>query len=152
MSDDELDNPPLLHREHNVELLRRFIQAFHARDLDAMLALVDPSIEWYSAFGVGGDVYRGHDGIRNWYRDMEDAWGDELRVEPDVYFDLGQDTLMFYVAHGRGEHSRAEVAMPIATVFRWRDGLIVYFKGYPDREDALRDLGVSEDELEPIDP
>jgi hypothetical protein len=42
--------------------------------------------------------------------------------------------------------------MPIAQVARWRDGLLVYVKGYADREDALSDLGVSEDELEPIYP
>jgi hypothetical protein len=42
--------------------------------------------------------------------------------------------------------------MPNAQVFRWRDGLGVYWKGYVHREDALRDLGISEDELEPIAP
>ena len=39
-----------------------------------------------------------------------------------------------------------------AQVTRWRDGLMVYAKGYAHRADALRDLGVSEDELTPIDP
>ena len=42
--------------------------------------------------------------------------------------------------------------MPAVHVFRWRDGLIVYFKSYARREDALSDLGVSEDQLEPTDP
>jgi hypothetical protein len=37
-------------------------------------------------------------------------------------------------------------------VFRWRDGLGVYWKAYVNREDALSDLGVSEDELERIEP
>jgi hypothetical protein len=42
--------------------------------------------------------------------------------------------------------------MPITTVLRWRSGLIVYFKSYAHREQALRDLGVAEDELERIEP
>jgi hypothetical protein len=42
--------------------------------------------------------------------------------------------------------------MPVATVFRWRHSLAVYFKGYSDRERALGDLNVSEDALKPIDP
>jgi hypothetical protein len=42
--------------------------------------------------------------------------------------------------------------MPAAHVYGWRDGLLVYFKGYAHGEDALRDLGVSENELEPIAP
>jgi hypothetical protein len=43
-------------------------------------------------------------------------------------------------------HRRADEA------FNWREGLMVYFKGYAHREDALRDLGVSEEALEPIAP
>jgi hypothetical protein len=34
----------------------------------------------------------------------------------------------------------------------WQNGLIVYFNGYADREDALRDLGIADDDLEPIAP
>jgi hypothetical protein len=67
-------------------------------------------------------------------------------------FDLGETTVVFYLAHARGRHRGAEVAMPAAVVVRWRDGLAIYFKGYTHREDALRDLGVSEDALEPIAP
>jgi hypothetical protein len=37
-------------------------------------------------------------------------------------------------------------------VTRWRDGLAVYVKHYADRAEAFRDLGVSEDALEPIAP
>jgi ketosteroid isomerase-like protein len=139
--------------QENVEALRRWIEAFNARDIEAIVAHCDPSIELHSVFAaVGGAVYRGHEGLRRWQRDFEDAWGEEIRVEPEAYFHLRERTLIFYVLHGRGKHSGVEVAMPVATVFRWRDGLIVYFKGYADREDALSDLGVSQDELEPIDP
>ena len=138
--------------ERNVELFRRFVKAFNARDIEAMIAQCDPSIEFHSTFAaVGGAVYHGLDGLRDWHRDLADAWR-EIRVEPGAYFDLGQDTLLVFVLHARGRHSRAEVAMPIASVTSWRDGLMIYFKNYTQRDDALSDLGVSEDELEPIDP
>jgi hypothetical protein len=42
--------------------------------------------------------------------------------------------------------------MPVALVFEWLAGLIVYFKSYVDRRHALSDLGVSEGELVPIEP
>jgi ketosteroid isomerase-like protein len=139
--------------KRNVKLTRHFMGAFNARDLYAMLAHCDPRIEWHSAFAaVGGAVYHGREGIQRWHGDFEEVWGDEIRGEPEAYFDLGHDTLIFYVLHGRGKHSGATVAMPVATVFRWRADLIVYLKGYVHREDALRDLGISEDELEPIGP
>ena len=136
----------------DIELQRRFVEAFNARDTEAMIALCDPSIEWHSTFGVVGADHRGHDGIRRWQRDLAETWGDEIRVDVEAYFDLGEHALAFYVMHGRGRRSGAEVAMPNASVFRWRHGLLIYYKGYRRREEALSDLGVSEDELEPIDP
>jgi ketosteroid isomerase-like protein len=139
--------------ERNVELHRRFIQAFNARDLDAFIAHFDPSAEFRSVFAaVGGAVYHGHDELPQYFRDLTDAWGDEIRIEPEVYFDLGEYTLLFLLFHGRGRQSGAEVAMPVALMARWRDGLIVYIRSYSDREDALSYLGVSEDALEPIAP
>jgi ketosteroid isomerase-like protein len=139
--------------ERNVELARRALEAFHARDIEAFITCLDPSVEYHSVMTVpGGAVYHGHDGVRRYFGDFRDAWGDEFRVEPEAFFDLGEHTLMFYLLRGRGQQSGAEVAMPGAQVCRWRQGLMVYGKAYVRREDALRDLGVSEDALEPILP
>jgi hypothetical protein len=100
----------------------------------------------------GGAVYHGHDGLRKWLGDLEEAWGDELRVEPEAFFDVGEHTLAFQVLHGRGRQSGAQVALPVTALARWRGGLMVSFKTYAQREEALKDLGVSGDELEPIAP
>jgi ketosteroid isomerase-like protein len=138
--------------ERNVELARRAIAAFNARDIEALIAYFDSRCDVHSGFAaIGGAVYHGHDGLRESFRDFEQAWG-EIRIEPEAYFDLGEHTISFYVLHACGRRSGVEVARPIAQVARWRDGLIVYLKPYRDREEALRDLGVSEDELEPIEP
>ena len=137
----------------NVELHRRAGEAFNTRDVERYIAYCDPEIELHSGVTVpGGAVYHGHEGVRKWHRDIEDAFGDEVRVEPEAYFDLGKYTISFHVLHGRGRQSGADVATPAAHVCRWRDGRMVYFKGYTHREDALTDLGVSEDVLEPIAP
>jgi ketosteroid isomerase-like protein len=139
--------------EQNVELARRATEAYNAHDLEALIALYDPQIELHSTFAaVGGAVYHGHDGVRKYFRDLEEAWEGETHIEPEAFFDLGEYTLAFNVLRGRGRQSGAEVAMPVALVARWRDGLMVYFKGYAHREDALSDLGVSKEALEPIAP
>jgi ketosteroid isomerase-like protein len=138
--------------QENVELHRRHMEAFSARDIEALIAHSDPGIELHSTFAaVGGAVYYGHEGLRQWLVDIEEAWG-VFRIEPEAYFDLGENTLMFMALHGQGRHSGAEVAMSVAHIARWRDGFGVYLKSYAHREDALRDLGISEDELEPIEP
>ena len=139
--------------DRNVERHRRAIEAVNARDIDAGLALSDPQIELQTMFtAVGGGVYQGHDGMRTFQREFEEVWGDEFLIEPQAFFGLGEHTLAFTVLHARGRQSGAEVTIPAAQVARWRDGLCVHFKAYAHREDALNDLGVSEDELEPIDP
>jgi ketosteroid isomerase-like protein len=139
--------------EANVGLLRRIAEAYNARDAEAFAALCDPEIEIHSVFSdVAGSVYRGHDGVRKMFGDLEDAWGEGFRIEPEAYFDLGERVVMYYVLHGRGKQSGADVALPAAGVSRWRDGLFAYWKTYPYREDALADLGVSEGDLEPVPP
>lgn len=137
----------------NVELHRRVYEAFNARDVDALLTLCDPSIEVRSVFSeVGGAVYYGHEGVRRWQADLEDAWGADIRVDAEAYFDLGEHALAFDVMHGRGRQSSVDVALPGAAVTRWRSGRCLSFTAYANRDEPLRDLGVSRDALEPVVP
>jgi ketosteroid isomerase-like protein len=138
--------------EENVELHRRIFDAFNERDIEALVALLDPQFELHSNLAaVAPAVYRGHDGARKWHQDLEDAW-EGLHAEPQAYFDLGEQTLAFYVLSARGRQSGLELALPIAALARWRDGLALTWVTYDNREDALRDIGASEDSLEPIAP
>jgi ketosteroid isomerase-like protein len=139
--------------EQNVEVLRRAVDAFNARDIDRFLSYFHPDIKLHSAFSaIGGAEYHGHDGLRKLFRDFEQAWGDEIHVESKAYFDLGDRTISSYVIHGRGLHSGVDVDLPSALVAGWRDGLIAYLKAFAHREDAFAELGVAEDELDPIAP
>jgi hypothetical protein len=134
----------------NLELHRSVVKAFNGRDVEGIVSLCDPQIELHSA--VTASVYHGHEGVREWQRDLEEAFGEEVWIEPEAYFDLGEHTVTFHLLHGRGRHSGAAVAEPFAHVHRWRNGLIVWFKAYANHEDALRDLGVSKDAAKRIDP
>ena len=145
------DNRPV--SERNVDVVRRWVEVFNTRDIEAMLGLCHPDVEFHSVFAaVGGAIYRGHDEMRIWHRDLEETWGQDIRLEPEAYFDLVDDTLTFYLYHARGHQSGAEVAMPAASVVSSRNGLITYVKAYSDRADALSDLGLIEDQLEPVAP
>lgn len=137
--------------EH-IELHRQVVIAFNARDLEGFLRYCHPSIELHSVFAaVGGAIYHGHDGIRKWFRDFDDSWEDVTAGE-ETYFDLGDDILAFYVLRGRGRQSGVQVEMENALVARWVDGRMTYFRVYREREEALSDLGVSLEELEPVSP
>jgi len=139
--------------QENVEAQRRVVDAFNARDIEAFVTYCDPNIELHSAFAaVGGAVYQGLAGVRSWHRDFEDVWGGEVRVEVEAYFDLGERVLAYYVLHGRGLKSGVPIDMSNALVTRWHGGVMNLFRVYAHREDALSDLGLSEESLEPIDP
>src|SRR5438552_12420884 len=94
--------------QENIDLHRRAVEAYNTHDAEALIALCDPSIEAHSVFAaVGGAVYHGHDGLRRFFRDARDSWGDEIRIEPEAYFDLGESTLAFLMLHGQGRQSGA---------------------------------------------
>ena len=139
--------------EGNVAVVRGFIKVFNEHDIEALIAYCDPQIEFHSTFAsLGGADYRGHDGMRRWHRDMESAWGKEMRAELEALFDLGDTVLVFALLYGKGKESGAEAVLPIAVVARLRDGLVIDYKAYGHREDALEDLGISENALEAIAP
>jgi ketosteroid isomerase-like protein len=139
--------------QENVEVVRMFTVAFNAGDIDAVVACCNPNVEFHSTFAaVGGGVYHGHDGIRKWYRDLKEIWGEELRSDLETLFEVGESMLVFTVLRGRGQQSGVDVELPAAMVVRLRDGLLVNLKGYSHREDALKDLNVAADALEPISP
>ena len=86
-----------------VEDDRRYVHAFNARDIEALLDLCHPDVELPSAFAaVGGAVYRGHDEMRTWHEDLHQAWGGKIHLKIHAYFDLGERTLAFYDYFGRG--------------------------------------------------
>lgn len=139
--------------EAHADLARAFTAAFNSGNVDALIACCDPSVEFHSTFAaVGGAVYSGHDGMRKWYADLQEAW-DEIRSELEAVFDVGEGRLLvFTVLHARGLHSGAAAVLSVATVTTLRNGLFDYYKAYIHREDALAELGVTEDELEPMTP
>ena len=136
----------------NVDRFRRTVEAFNARDIEAFIVHFDPDVEFHSSFAGIDAVYRGHEGLRSWHRNLEEAWAGEIRSEPEAYFDLGEHTLVLSVLRSRGRQSGAEVQTADVLVARWRDGRIDHMKSYGSKAEALRGLGVPENTLDPISP
>jgi SnoaL-like domain len=68
-----------------IELVQQACDAFNRRDLDGLLALCDPDVEFvsYLAQVEGGEPYRGLDGVRHW-------WERLLAVFPDFGLEVEQ--------------------------------------------------------------
>jgi ketosteroid isomerase-like protein len=58
------------------DVVRRFYCAFSRRDLEALLATLDPAIEFEPVLGVLYDrhAYHGHEEITEWYEQLAAEW------------------------------------------------------------------------------
>jgi ketosteroid isomerase-like protein/hemerythrin-like domain-containing protein len=58
------------------EVVRGFLDAFIARDIERLLALADPEVELHPLRLTGVPGYHGHDGLRRWLDDLEQRASD----------------------------------------------------------------------------
>jgi ketosteroid isomerase-like protein len=87
--------------------------------------------------------YAGLDGLRAFMLDWTAPWG-AYRVEIEEAIDLGERVLLLNHDRGRREGSTQEVGGRLAAVFTIRDGKIARLDTYMTRADAVRALGLSE--------
>jgi ketosteroid isomerase-like protein len=71
--------------------------------------------------------------------------GSPIHMEPDRFFDLDDERVLVFVrVSATGRDSEVEVEMKTAHQLTIRDGLLVHFKAYRDRGQALEAAGLSE--------
>ena len=131
--------------QENVELAYRVADAFNRRDLDAFLALCDPEEEYFSQLVEleGGGPYRGHDGIRSWWKSLF-ACSPDFRTEIEEVRDLGDVTVTRLHAHGHGRQSDVPLEQTQWNVTEWRDGKAVRGRVFLSEAEALKAAGLSE--------
>ena len=127
----------------NVEAVYRAERAFNEADVDALVSLLHPDIEWETGL-LGTPTYRGHDGIRRMLRDVQAAWSD---IQMEIVGDpVERDDAVLVearlVAHGRSTGAPVE-----ATQF-WADhflgDLCVRHQAFLTKAEALEAAGLSE--------
>ena len=134
--------------QEGMERIRLAIEAFNRRDVDAMLRWNDPDVVYQTAIAsMEGEegVYHGHEGVRQWNRDLDEAVED-LHGELDELYDLGGGRYLGAGRfHGRGKGSGAEFDVPMAWVYIAKetgDELLVRYEAHIEREKALESLGL----------
>jgi ketosteroid isomerase-like protein len=131
--------------QENLELAGRAYAAMNSGDLEALLALMHPEVEAIPRLvGVeGGESYRGHEGVREWWQSIRTAFPDfNLTVlETRAATDSTIGNLRF---QGHGAGSGVPFEDTIWLVARWRDGKATWIKSYRNRGDALEAAGLRE--------
>jgi ketosteroid isomerase-like protein len=133
--------------QENVEVFKRAFDAINRGDAGALVAELDPAVEWHGAIlmAMGGTqtVYRGHEGVREWLRDLYETLSD-FQVEYPEIRDLGDRTVAIGRVRARGAASKAQIESPHGTVTDFKDGKAIRVRTYLDPNDALEAAGLSE--------
>ena len=124
----------------DIELVKAMFAAFAARDLETVLSLADPDVELTAVTGEHAgrtDPYRGHDGLRAYFRDVAALW-EELRLTPREFRAAGDLILVTGKVSARSR-SRT-VTGSTGWLWRVRDGRVVYVRVYASAADAIAAL------------
>jgi ketosteroid isomerase-like protein len=121
----------------DIEVVKAMFAAFAARDLQMVLALADPEIEFTAVTGEHAgrtDPYRGHDGLRAYFRDVAEVW-EELRLTPREFRAAGDLVLVTgkVSARSRGR----TVTGSTGWIWQVRDDKVVYGRVYASAADAI---------------
>jgi uncharacterized protein len=89
------------------------------------------------------ETYRGHEGIRRFYREVSEVW-EEFRWEPLRFLGATDEVVVLLHSHGRGRGSGLEMARDAAMVWKVDEGRAVSVRFYTDQAKALEAAGVRE--------
>ena len=130
--------------QENVERLRVAHEAFLAGKSEFGGELLDPEIEWDASESPVLDnrgVYRGIDGVRQYWREWLAAW-DTVQFEYEL-IDAGDRVVALIDQRMRGRSTGIEVPLgKYAQVYTFRDSLLVNCKFYTSQLDALEAAGL----------
>jgi ketosteroid isomerase-like protein len=131
--------------QENVELAYRAVDAFNRRDLDAVLALADPDIEYFPRILEleGGGPFRGHDGVRRWWERWLAIFSD-ISTEIEEVQDLGNVTVARTRLRGHGIASGATLEQTAWQVAEWRQRKCVRYRIFANEAEALKAAGLRE--------
>jgi ketosteroid isomerase-like protein len=132
--------------QENMEIVRGIYAAFNAGDLETVLTLIGPDIEW-NASDVFFDQPRSYLGRRAWQEEfLAELFGifEDYRADLEEIHDAGDQLVVVALVGGRGRRSGARTEARVAHVVRVEDGSLVKFTEFRDVHKALEAVGLSE--------
>jgi ketosteroid isomerase-like protein len=133
----------------NAENVIRGHAAFNEGDVEGALRFISPEYELHPAVGgafTGEAIYRGHDGFRRYIEEIKDVF-EEFRLEPRTIATCGEWTVVDVEVTAQGHASGVAIDTEMTMIYRSRGGKAFWCATYFQHADALKDVGLSEDDL-----
>jgi ketosteroid isomerase-like protein len=122
----------------DVSVVKAVFAAFAERDLDRVIEVIHPEFEFTtvtSDYAGRTEPYRGHEGMREYFRDVARVW-DDLLLKPRVFREVGDVVLVTGRVNARSPSRIVEGST--GWVFRVEDGRVIYGRVYASAADAER--------------
>jgi hypothetical protein len=120
--------------------VRRIVDAAHRDDLPAVLACIDPDVEFIPLRAGTEGVYRGHEGVERFWADNRESFE---TFEPNYQLhDVGGRVLAWGTIHVRGRGSGVVMDIPTGGILDPREGKIVHWDDFGSREKAIEAVGL----------
>jgi ketosteroid isomerase-like protein len=126
---------------NNIELVREMMSA--VPDWERIRPRLHPDVVLDQRRMPDGDVYHGREAFGRFFERWFGTW-DDLQFTPERFFEDGDRVLVLFRLQGRGKGSGVPVVIQAADIWTVRDGKIASLEGFPDRAEALEELGLSD--------
>ena len=125
--------------QENVELAWRASHAWNEGGAEALLAYLDPEVEWHPPReSMEPGIYRGHAGVRDYLDRLAEVFNEEQRAEPVDVIDVDEERVISVIrVIGRSEKFGAEIDAEWAWLITVRDGKGIEVWTFTDRAQAL---------------
>ncbi len=127
--------------QENVEIVKRAIEAFARRDLDAVESHPDIEVDWSRSRGVEAGIYRGREATRHFWNTFFETF-DRIVVVPEEIIDHGNYVIVLDRTHLWGRDG-IEVEARNVSLVTLRHGQIVQWRLCRDRAEALKAVGLA---------
>jgi ketosteroid isomerase-like protein len=123
------------------DLVRQMLGALQDKDLERFLSLLDPEIEIVPIVGseLAGTLYRGHEGVRDWWDNYFARFG-SVDVSLDEVRDLGEQVLTASRFHST-EDGDSQPELVVWTVSELRDDKILSWRTFANEAEAVEAAG-----------
>ena len=121
--------------QENVDIVRGVYEAFGRGDVPAVLAALDPQIEWLEAENfiyAGGNPYIGHNAVlEGVFMRLATEW-EGFGVAPIEILDAGDTVVTRGYYSGTFKKTGRMVRAQLAHFMTFRDGKVIKFQQYTD--------------------
>jgi ketosteroid isomerase-like protein len=123
------------------ETVRAVIDAYNARDMDAMMARFHEDVVWHTTPGfLWPGPYRGRDAVRGLFEHWWQGW-DTGYADADELVEADDRVMVSADVHGRSAGDGLDVHVALNWIFHVRDGAIDLVRSYGSPDEARAALG-----------